>query len=294
MKWLNYHHLMHFRTIATEGGISKAAEKLRLGQSGLSSQLKQLEESFGQTLFERKNRSLVLSEAGEVALQYANEIYQKGEELLEVMSDGTCTPKTHLHLGALDSIPKHLITKLVEEARKITNCKITVLEGRGDELLRELSSRQLDIMISNYPAPVMEADFYSRSLAKVPISLFGALKYKKIKKGFPGSVSEQALILPTYHSKLRQDVDHFFHNHSIFYKTLAEVQDTSVQKILAVDGKGLVPLPEFSVKDLVKEKKLVKIGVLSGVFEEYWMVSAKRSIGNPVASELLKNFQFSF
>ena len=44
MKWLNYHHLIYFREIAKEGSISKASEKLLIGQPALSAQLKQLEE----------------------------------------------------------------------------------------------------------------------------------------------------------------------------------------------------------------------------------------------------------
>ena len=82
IKWLNYHHLLYFRTIATEGSISRASEKLSVGQSALSSQLKQLEESIGQQLFQRKGRSLELTEAGKVALEYAEEIFQKGEEFV--------------------------------------------------------------------------------------------------------------------------------------------------------------------------------------------------------------------
>ncbi len=283
---------MHFRTIATEGGISKAADKLLLGQSGLSSQLKKLEESFGHELFERKNRSLHLSEAGKIALKYANEIHQKGEELLEVLKDGTLSLTTRLYLGALDSVPKHLITNMIEEARRIAKCQITVLEGRGEELLREVSSHQLDIVISNYPAPATEKGVSSRSLGKAPIAIFGSSKHRKLKKKFPESISGQPMILPTHHSKVRQDVDHYFSLRSISYKTLAEIQDTSVQKILAMNGKGLVPLPEFSVKDLVREKKLFKLGVLKGVYEEFWMISAKRSILNPVAADLLRSFKF--
>lgn len=52
MQWLNYHHLYYFYTIANEGGITEATKKLRLAQSTLSAQLKQLEEAVGYILFE--------------------------------------------------------------------------------------------------------------------------------------------------------------------------------------------------------------------------------------------------
>lgn len=295
MKWLNYHHLMYFRVIASEGGIAKAAKKLHLGQPALSSQLKTLEEFFGHALFERKSRRLYLTNAGKVTLQYANEIFEKGQELLEVIEDKTFSARIHVHLGALDSVPKTLITKLVEVARKIKPCQITVLEGRGEELLREVAAHQLDILVSNYPAPTTgESGLFSRSIAKVPIAIYGSSKFKNLKRNFPSSLAGQPMILPTNHSKLRQDVDHFFSVNKMIHETVAEIQDTSVQKLLAIDGMGLIPLAEFSVKDQINEKKLIKIGTLKGVFEEFWIISAKRTIENPVTSKLVKDFRFSF
>lgn len=44
MTTLNYHHLLHFWTVAREGGVAAAARRLRLSQSTLSTQLRQLEE----------------------------------------------------------------------------------------------------------------------------------------------------------------------------------------------------------------------------------------------------------
>ena len=64
MTWLNYHHLLYFWTVATEGTIVRASEVLRLAPSTISVQIKELEESMGEQLFERKGRQLVLTEAG--------------------------------------------------------------------------------------------------------------------------------------------------------------------------------------------------------------------------------------
>ena len=51
--FLNYHHLLYFRTIVREGGVTAAAEAFGLTQSTLSTQLKSLEESLGTKLFDR-------------------------------------------------------------------------------------------------------------------------------------------------------------------------------------------------------------------------------------------------
>ena len=116
MKWLNYHHLFYFRTIANEGGIARAAVKLRLGQPTLSTQLKHLEDAVGRPLFERKNRSLVLTEAGKIALDYAENIFRAGDELLQVLADGAISGRTDVKIGALDSVPTGQLDPFIRTA----------------------------------------------------------------------------------------------------------------------------------------------------------------------------------
>src|SRR5687768_16557914 len=135
MDWLNYHHLFYFRAIATEGSIARAAEKLLLGQPTLSAQLKQLEQKIGKDLFERRNRKLVLTEAGRAALEYANEIFRLGNEMLEVLQDRTPEGRPHLQIGALDSVPKAVVLKMVTAVHQIAPCTVSILEGKGDELM---------------------------------------------------------------------------------------------------------------------------------------------------------------
>lgn len=293
-KWLNYHHLYYFRTIAHEGGIAKAAVKLRLGQPTLSTQLRQLEESLGHLLFDRRKRSLVLTEAGKVTLEYADSIFRAGDELVQVLEDKTFSGRIDVKFGALDSVPKRLVLSLMEIALREGNCSVSLLEGRGDELFRELFSHQIDLMVCNYPPVASEVGkVFSRSIAKVPVAVFGAPKFAALKKGFPKSLEGQPFILPTAHSKLRHDLDHYFSVNRLRVLPVAETQDTSVQKLLGIDGYGLIPLPEFTMLDLVGEKKLVKLGVLPDVKEEFWLVSAARKIENPIAAKIMKNFQLS-
>ncbi len=293
-KWLNYHHLYYFRTIAHEGGIAKAAEKLRLGQPTLSTQLRQLEESLGHLLFDRRKRSLVLTEAGKVALEYADSIFRSGDELLQVLEDQSFSGRIDVKFGALDSVPKRLLLDLMEAALKEGNCSVSLLEGRGDELFREMLAHQIDLIISNYPPVTSDVGrVYSRSIAKVPVAVFGAPKYAHLRKGFPKSLEGQPFVLPTDHSRLRHDLDHYFLLKKLRVVPVAETQDTSVQKLLGIEGHGLIPLPEFTTRDLISEKKLIKIGALPEVKEEFWLISAARKIENPIAARIMKSFHLS-
>lgn len=291
MQWLNYHHLFYFRVIAAEGGIARAAEKLRIGQSTLSTQLKQLEEMVGKPLFERRNRKLLLTEAGKAALDYANEIFRLGDEMLEVLKDRTPENYTHLQIGALDSVPKRVLLSLSMEAYKIAPCTISFLEGKGDELYRELRAHRIDLIVSNYPAQMMEEEkVYSRSVAKLPVSVYGSEKFKGLKKSFPQSLNGKPFVLPTIHSKLRHDLNHFFKLHAIQTSPVAETQDTSLQKLLAEHGIGLAP---FSEGAKFREENLIRLGRLAGVYEEVWLISAQRKLENPIAAKLMNSFSLN-
>lgn len=285
MQWLNYHHLYYFRSIASEGSIARAAEKLGLGQPTLSAQLKQLEDRVGRPLFDRRHRRLILTEAGKAALNYANEIFRLGEEMLEVLQDRTPEDQPHLQIGALDSVPKSVLLSLVMEAYKIAPCTISILEGKGDELFRELRAHRLDLIVSNYPAQALEeAQMYSRSVAKLPVGVYGAKKFRALKKNFPESLRGKPFVLPTLHSKLRHDVNHYFKIHEIAVLPVAETQDTSFQRLLAEHGVGLAPLSEVRG---VQEPHLVRLGRLQDVVEEIWLISAQRKLENPLAARLM-------
>ncbi|HYQ30145.1 MAG TPA: LysR family transcriptional regulator, partial [Polyangiaceae bacterium] len=81
--WLNYHHLLYFWMAAREGGVTRAAKKLRLAQPTVSEQIKRLEELLGNPLFERKGRTLALTEFGRTIFGYADEIFSLGRELMD-------------------------------------------------------------------------------------------------------------------------------------------------------------------------------------------------------------------
>jgi len=290
MKWLNYHHLIYFKEIATTGSISKASEKLLIGQPALSAQLKQLEDELQIELFERKNRKLVLTDAGKVVLKYADEISRLGQELLTVVEEKSYTAKTTLRLGALDSVPKQIVWEIAQRAKSFGECFVSIIEGSQEELTNQLLQREIDCFISNYTADFSrDKNMTSRSFVKAPVSIYGSKEFVQIKKNFPKSLSAQPMILPTHHSKLRHDLDAYFDSKKIKVSCELETQDTALMKIFATQGAGLAALPDIAASGLVGEKKLFKIGTLQNISEEYWVISSKRTIDNPIATNLLNS-----
>ncbi len=289
--WINYHHLFYFKTIAEEGTVSKAAEKLRVGQPTLSAQLKQFEDTLGVQLFERHHKKLVLTEQGKVALDYSKNIFRMGSEMYEVLHDRLRPLKPSLHLGALDSVPKQIVLQLVKHAFRISPCQITLSEGKSDELLRELIAHRMDLMVTNFlPTGIDSKGLSPKSITKKNVAFYGAPKYKTLRKGFPKSISGEPMILPTYDSRLRQDLDHWAKLHKIELNVITESQDISVKKLMAINEMGLIPTATHTVTGQVLRGELVEIGQLQGVHEELFLVTAQRKMANPIAAKLMDSF----
>ncbi len=289
--WINYHHLFYFKTIAEEGSVSKAAERLRIGQPTLSAQLKQFEDTLGVQLFERQHKKLTLTEQGKVALDYSKNIFRMGSEMYEVLHDRLKPLKPSLHLGALDSVPKQIVLELVKHAFRISPCHITLSEGKSDELLRELTAHRMDLMVTNFlPTGTDGKGLYPKSITKKNVAFYGALKFKSLRKGFPKSISGVPMILPTYDSRLRQDLDHWAKLNKIELNIITESQDISVKKLMAISEMGLIPTATHTVTGQVLRGELVEIGQLKGVHEELFLLTAQRKIENPIAAKLRDSF----
>jgi LysR family transcriptional activator of nhaA len=290
--WINYHHLFYFMQIAEHGSVSKAAAKLRLGQPTLSAQLKQFEETLGTPLFERKHKKLFLTEQGTIAFEYAKKIFRMGSEMYEVLHDRLKPLKPSIHIGALDSIPKQIILQVVQAAYKASPCQVTLSEGKQEDLLRELTDHKIDILLTNFlPSGVDAKGLYPKLITKKNVAFYAAPKFKPLRKNFPNSVSEQPLILPTYDSRLRPDIDNWAKTHKVSLNIIAESQDIAIKKLMAIEGIGLIATATHTVTDQVLRGQLLEIGQLQFVHEELYLLSAARKIQNPIASKVLETFK---
>lgn len=290
-QWINYHHLYYFMTIAELNSISKAAEKLLLGQPTLSAQLKQFEDHLGVQLFERQHKKLILTEHGALALEYARTIFKLGGEMYEALHDRLRPSKINIQLGALDSIPKQVMLQLTQAALKISPCSISLVEGKSDELMRDLASHKVDLAITNF-LPKLEATkgMYHKVLSKKVIGIYGSAAFKHLRKNFPKSLNEQPLVLPTYDSQMRYDLEHWLKLNNLTIDIVAETQDTALKKLMAVNSMAMIPAASHTLRKQISEGELLLIGELKNVTEELYLISSQRKIANPVAAELMRTF----
>ena len=116
MDWLNYHHLLYFWTVAREGSVSRAGARLRLAQPTVSGQLRALEDALGEKLFTRVGHKMVLTEVGQIAYRYADEIFSLGREFQDAIKERPLVRPLRLIVGIADVVPKTIAYRLLTGA----------------------------------------------------------------------------------------------------------------------------------------------------------------------------------
>lgn len=287
---MNLHHLRYFMTIAEQGSISAASKKLLVGQPALSAQLKQFEEWMKIRLFQRVGKRLVITQSGEFVLRYAKAIHALEEELLANLGHAGELTKIEFVIGAQESVPKSILAHAISVITKVKQVKLRIIEGTGDELFQLLLTNKVDFFIGNFRPMQDTKEMLYLSLGKETVSVWGSKKFSALKKNFPKSLDKKTFVLPGFQNQLRHDFERFMLQAGLGFEVSIEAQDTALQKELALRGDGLIVLGDESAKFLVQAGKIIRIGSISGIREEYWLGMVKKNIDNEYIKTILAAF----
>lgn len=301
--WLNFHHLRYFWAVAHEGSLRLAAEKLHVSPPSISAQITELERSLGEKLFRRQGRANVLTDAGQVALRYADEIFSLGQELTNAIKQRPSSEAIRLHVGIADALPK-LVTNEILRPVFAMNQTIHVIcrEGKLDDLIAQLASHRLDIVLADEPASSgHNLRAFNHKLGDSSVTICAAPELaKKLKRGFPRSLQGAPALLPAESTPLRRSLEKWFQEIQVNPVVVAEFEDAALMKVVATEGKGFVALPSVVVKDAAARYDLMPIGTTDRCLEEFYAITAERRISHPainlitdVARKLLGGFSGS-
>jgi LysR family transcriptional activator of nhaA len=298
MPSLNYHHLLYFWTVAKEGSIAKASRELSLAQPTISGQIRSLEDSLGQRLFQRSGRNLVLTEIGTVAYRYAEEIFGLGRELQETLDGRPSGGPMRLVVGVADQLPKLVVRRLLAPAFAMADApRIVVRDGSTERLMAELSIHALDLVLTDTPiAPTIKVRAFNHPLGECSVTIFGTRDLAKTARAqFPKSLTSMPFIAPTEGSAMRRALEHWFLEQSIRPRFVAEVDDSALMKTLGQAGYGLFAAPSVVADEIVRQFDVEEVGTLERVKERFYALSVERKLKHPAvvaicegARELLK------
>lgn len=290
MSRLNYHHLQYFWHVVKVGSLTKAAEKLHISQSALSSQIKQLEESLECALFLREGRKLVLTEVGNVTFSYAESIFTKGTELENLLRNGIEVENKTLRIGVLSTMSRNFIESFVEPLLNNPHVKLEIMASGQSNLLKSLSNHELDLALTNIEVRGNADQLWEGILLdRQPISVIGPPGLE-IKPHFSSKYADYNWILPHQDSPIRAAFDGLCALHQIEPHVVAEANDMAMLRLLARDSMALTVMPEVVVKDELKQGILKSYTQLSEVFENFYAVTIKKHFRKFEINQLVNQF----
>jgi LysR family transcriptional activator of nhaA len=284
---LNYHHLLYFWAVAKEGHLTRAAAHLRVSQSALSSQIRQLEARVGQPLFHRQGRQLTLTEAGTIALAYAETIVGAGQELVATLREGVRASRQVVRVGAVSTLSRNFQRAFVSPLFGVEGVSLVLQSGSLGELLSHLRSHTLDVVLANRRVHE-DADHAWRCLrvARQQVSLVGHRRRGRAFR-FPEDVATVPLILPSRDSDVRAGFDVLCDRAGIRPTILAEVDDMAMLRLLARDMQAVALVPAVVVRDELRRGTLHEYCAVPDLYEEFFAVTVRRQFVHPLVRSLL-------
>jgi LysR family transcriptional activator of nhaA len=289
MARLNYHHLHYFWAVAKEGNLTRAATRLHVSQSALSTQIRQLEDQLGQALFDRRGRGLHLTEAGQLALSYADSIFAAGAELLALLREGRRAQRQVLRIGAVSTLSRNFQENFLAPLLKRDDVELVLQSGSLADLLTRLRVHTLDLVLSNRRVHgSADESWRCRRIARQPVSLVGRPQLKRKAFRFPDDLAHVPLLLPGRDSDIRGAFDLLCEQLGVRYRLRAEVDDMALLRLLARDAGGVALVPSVVVQDELRGGTLVEFAVVPNLYEDFYAITVPRHFAPPPLRELLQ------
>ncbi|MEX0282882.1 MAG: LysR family transcriptional regulator [Arenibacterium sp.] len=287
MAHLNLHHLRLFRAVAHDGTLTGAARHLNLSPSALSTQLKSLEASLGHELFERRGRGLYLTEAGRIALDHADSIFQTADDLSATLA-GAGHVRHALRVGAQATLSRNYQLQFLRPALGRSDVEVILRSGSQRELLLALEAQALDIVLTNLaPARDSVSQYLVRQLAEQEVHLVGQPQLVPQNASPARLINEIPLILPTPETAIRGAFDAMVTQLALSPIIAAEVDDMAMMRLLTREGVGLAVIPPIVARDELAKGELLDAGALPDITEVFYAVTLPRRFPNPLVGELL-------
>jgi LysR family transcriptional activator of nhaA len=286
---INYRHLYYFWVVAKEGGMSRAAAQLDMAVQTVSTQVRELERALGHALFKPAGRGLVLTEAGIVAMRQADQIFQLGEQLPELLREAVSAPGLRLAVGISDGMPKLVVRRLLQPVLAEPNLRLLCHEDDFEGLLADLALHRLDVVLADRAAPAHpNLKLYSHALGSSALSWYAPeALLAQARRGFPQSLARVPVLLPTTHAAVRYRIDHWFERHGVRPRVSGEFEDSALLVTFGAAGMGVFAAPDLIHDKLSARYEVQRIGGCDGVEEHFFAVGTERKIQHPLVQRLL-------
>jgi LysR family hydrogen peroxide-inducible transcriptional activator len=240
---VEFEQLRHFIKVAELGSFTRAAEVVALSQPALSRSIARLEVELGQPVFDRQTRKVVLTDAGRILLDRAQEILGLADDVRTRICDDGRTGK--VRVAAIPTIaPFYLPPILREFGQNFLDAAVIVHEDTTDVLLKKLQNGEVDVAILSRPIDARHLkaeDLFEEELLLVMSADHPLGKKRHIRLA---DLETLPFVLLSEAHCLSESVVRFCRQQRAFHPLSVETtsQLTSVQELVSLNhGVSLIP-----------------------------------------------------
>lgn len=249
---LNYNHLYYFHVAATEGSLAATAARLGVTQPTVSEQIRALERALRVTLFERTATGLRLTERGRVAFNHTAVMFHEGDRLLEALGLLTAEVPVSLRVGLASSVARSVSADFLLPLFALSECVPSIRTGEPLELVRELRSAEVDLVLLDRPPP--DSAMGGLHAAELGGSVLVAVAPAGVDPR--GSWEDVGLLAYRASTSSRWMVDQYLEEHGLRPQIAGEADDPLLLLETAARGGFVTFVPRSVARDAVAAGRL--------------------------------------
>jgi DNA-binding transcriptional LysR family regulator len=258
---MEFGQLEAFVQVAKLGSFSRAAEALFLTQPSVTARIQTLEKDLGEDLFERGGRSIKLSDAGAVFLEYAERALKEVQESRDALESLRNASAGHLRIASAMTISAYVLPRLLKSFRSsYPGVAVSVRTGRSDFVMDMVLADEAQVgLVRGLHHPELETvHLYDDEVVLVthPDHEFATRGCASID-----AVGRQPLIFFDKGSSYHGLIHGYFRDAGIIPTHSMELDSIEATKKMVEEGLGIAYLPRVSVEREISLGVLVEVEV---------------------------------
>lgn len=272
MNHMDDRKIRYFLAIAKSQSISEAAAHLGVSQSGLSRQLKQLENDLGRTLFNRTGRGVELNDIGLRLDAAVRNYYGEIDKYIDALRVQTGKYQGSIRIAMVHTLSYYFLPNLLTQFHELFPNINTYLLGRGSpEVVHLVETGKADLGFV-YDVAVTSGDLIINKLFEERMSLFQHQAWNVVP---PEDSHEQwnvpLITFPKYYALRRM-----LHREGLDANVVAEVDTVDIMLRLVSKKLGVCILPHYIQEDQIKHLG-IKLEPLEANSLRRWVVSIRNN-----------------
>jgi DNA-binding transcriptional LysR family regulator len=285
-------HLRALRAVARHASFSRAASELGVTQPAVSMQVRQLEETLGQSLLERVGKRAFPTRAGEILLAHAERAFHEIDAGVERVQQLRGVVAGRVRVGTSNSISIYLLPPFLRKFRsRYPATELVVVTGNAPEIARAIVDSELDVGIVSLPVRARElavTPFFDDELVAIAPPL---PRWRRLRSIGPKELAREPLILFEPGGTVRRVIDGWFHRGGAEHSRPMELGNTEAIKKLVEAGLGLSVTSWFSVKADARARLLAAIPLVPALVRKIGVVRRRDKPGTPALDAFLAGLE---